>query len=168
MRYARIVSEYGSPYGPNGPPNLLPSSLALHSGVDFGGNFGDVVIAPADGYVVRTVDVPYGCGNGLVIFHGGFDRYTHFCHLQTVSARPHTLVRRGDLIGTIGDSGNARGCRPACPIVHMELSRVPNGSFVAVPDQNFDPIKSSVGCFDPAKTYPTDRLLLTYPVRCRD
>jgi hypothetical protein len=31
-----------------------------------------------------------------------------------------------------------------------------------------DPLPLTVGCFDLGKSYPTDRLVLTYPVRCKD
>ena len=165
-----VVSEYGSPYSPLGPPYFLDPSLAPHSGTDFGGNFGDPAIAVADGYVVRLIDKPETCGNGLVIFHRQFDRYTIYCHLQKVVARAAQDVKRGELIGTLGDSGNASGCRRIrpCPIVHLELSASPSGHLVATPGVNVDPLVVSVGCFDPRKAYPTDRLVLTYPVRCKD
>jgi hypothetical protein len=30
-----------------------------------------------------------------------------------------------------------------------------------------DPLPRMVGCFDETKLYPADRLVLTYPVKCR-
>ena len=29
-----------------------------------------------------------------------------------------------------------------------------------------DPLPNIVGCFDPSRSYPLDRLVLTYPVPC--
>lgn len=169
QRPAQIVSTYNSIYGPNGAPNLLPDWQSPHSGVDFGGNFGDPVIAPADGLVVVKVgNNPQTCGNGLAIWHHHFHRFTTYCHLQDVLVQPGQEVKRGDHIGSLGDSGVAGNCRPQCPIVHMELSTVSWGHPKATPGETFDALQFSIGCFVQGKTYPTDRLVLTYPVRCKD
>ena len=169
QRSARIVSDYNSIYGPNGAPNRLPYWQSPHSGVDFGGNFGDAVIAPADGLVVvKDYHNAETCGNGLAIYHGFLPGYTTYCHLQDVFVQPGREVKRGELIGTLGNSGVARNCRPQCPIVHMELSTAAWGHPKAKPGETFDPVQSSDGCFDPDKKYPTDRLVLTYPVRCKN
>ncbi len=165
---AQIVSTYESYRTCCG---TLPNSLAPHSGVDFSGKFGDDVIAPADGDVVAHMGAnPATCGNTVALFHRDFSRYTIYCHFQTVRVQPGMTVKRGDVIGTLGDSGNAADCRliRACAIVHMEVSAVPRGHPRAKPGETFNALDYSVGCFDPAKTYPTDRLVLTYPVRCKD
>jgi hypothetical protein len=45
--------------------------------------------------------------------------------------------------------------------VHLELQRGTDRSDVE------DPMSRLAGCFDPRAAYPTDRLVLTYPVSCR-
>jgi hypothetical protein len=64
-------------------------------------------------------------------------------------------VARGQQIGTIGRTGNYGGV----PHLHFQLGI--NG--------HLDPMKYIVGCYDPAVEYrPTDKLVLTYPLRCRN
>lgn len=149
------------------PPNMVP-----HSGVDFSGKFGDDVIAPADGMAMahRGAD-PASCGNTIVIHHGKFDRYTIYCHFQELKVKPGDIVKRGQVIGTLGDSGVASNCRRsvgACPIVHLELSTQSRSYPAAQPGITFNAMDYMAGCFDPQKTYPDDKLVLTYPVRCKN
>jgi len=166
-----IVSTYGSAFSPLGSPYRLPDYLAPHSGVDFGGSVGDLVIAPADGVVVRRWDNHVVCGNGLLLYHKTFELFTNYCHMHEVSVSQWQEVKRGEHIGSIGESGVVGTCRRsgwACPIVHWELTSAAGGNNKAVPGVTSDPLAITVGCFDPAKTYPIDRLVFTYPVPCRD
>jgi hypothetical protein len=48
----------------------------------------------------------------------------------------------------------------------MELTRFGRGQGQAQAGVNSDPLEITEGCFDPAKRYSTDRLVLTYPVKC--
>jgi murein DD-endopeptidase MepM/ murein hydrolase activator NlpD len=100
--------------------------------------------------------------------HRQFSRFTVYCHLQETLVQMDQVVKRGDVIGLMGDTGDAGRCQPSCPHVHFELSSVASGHPSVVPGVTFDPLESIVGCFDPAKTYPTDKLVLTYPIRCRN
>jgi hypothetical protein len=61
-----------------------------------------------------------------------------------------------------GHSRCASGQRawPGFEHVHLELQR---GRDINALE---DPLARIVGCFDETKRYPTDRLVLTYPVRC--
>jgi murein DD-endopeptidase MepM/ murein hydrolase activator NlpD len=68
-------------------------------------------------------------------------------------------VRRGQPIGTVGTTGQRAW--PGYEHVHLELQRGSN------PNDLEDPMRRSAGCFDPGASYPTDRLVLTYPVACR-
>lgn len=69
-------------------------------------------------------------------------------------------VTRGQRIGAVGTSGQR--AFPGFEHVHLELQR---GRDV---DAIEDPLARIVGCFDAAKVYRADRLVLTYPVKCRD
>ena len=163
-----IASTYKSSGGCCGP---FPSWLVPHSGVDFTGAFGEDVIAPADGIIVPHYGAnPETCGNTVAIRHA-FDRYTVFCHFQEVSVEIGQQVKRGDKIGTLGDSGVASGCRrqgSACAIVHMELNTDGQGHPTALEGTTFDVLMHSAGCLDPTTSYPNDKLVLTHPVRCRN
>lgn len=163
-----IASTYESNIGCCGP---FPAWLVPHSGVDFTGQFGEDVIAPADGIVVTHWGAnPQTCGHTVAIHHAEFNRYTVFCHFQDVSVNIGQKIGRGEKIGTLGDSGVAGGCRQAgrpCAIVHMELNTDGRGHPTALRGVTFDVLEYSVGCFDSASSYPTDKLALTYPVRCQ-
>lgn len=163
-----IASTYESSFGCCGP---FPAWLVPHSGVDFTGQFGEDVIAPADGTVATDSWAnPQTCGNAVAIHHAEFNRYTVFCHFQDVSVKVGQRIKRGEKIGTLGDSGVAGGCRQAgrpCAIVHMELNTDGIGHPRAIKGLTFDVLEYSVGCFDSGSSYPTDKLALTYPVRCQ-
>ena len=163
-----VVSTYESSYGCCG---RFPAWLVPHSGVDFTGKFGEDVIAPADGIIVTHWGAnPETCGKTVAIHHAEFNRYSVFCHFQDVTVEVGQRVRRGEKIGTLGDSGVAGDCRRtgnACAIVHTELNVDGRGHPTAFEGVTFDVLKHSAGCFDPRSSYPSDRLVLTHPVGCR-
>lgn len=133
-----------------------------HAGVDFRGYRWEPVLAAADGVVFHVHRIASGCGTGVVIRHAPFQRYTVYCHLEEARVGFGQEVRRGEVIGFVGTTGNSMGV----PHVHHELcTRMCYGSYTAMPWHE-DPLAIMAGCFDPKKTYPTDRLVLTYPVKC--
>jgi murein DD-endopeptidase MepM/ murein hydrolase activator NlpD len=153
-----ILSPYRSMIG----ANRLQRARA-HAGVDLAGRPGSPVLASADGVVARLIDYWDGCGTGVVLAHPGFRRWTAYCHLQQALVRPGQSVSRGQGIGLIGISGNAVNV----PHVHWELCTSDctshrDGDLAGTAD----PLSVVVGCFDPRAVYPTDRLVLTFPVEC--
>jgi murein DD-endopeptidase MepM/ murein hydrolase activator NlpD len=112
------------------------------------------VISPADGQVVMAGDDRGPCGNIVMIQHR-FGYQTVYCHLSSYAVRPGQEVRRGELIGEVGTTGLRPG--PGFEHVHWELRH--SGS-------REDPLASTVGCFDPKRSYPSDEIALTYPVKC--
>ena len=155
---AVILSTYRSFNGANNLPRL-----SRHAGVDFGSRIGAPVLAAADGVVSGIIDWPPGCGHGVVIEHPGFRRWTAYCHMQSLAVRRGQAVSRGERIGLVGTSGNAVNI----PHVHMELCTSSCTSHV---DGDLggtaDPLAIADGCFDPSRSYPRDRLVLTFPVTC--
>jgi murein DD-endopeptidase MepM/ murein hydrolase activator NlpD len=138
----------------------------VHAGVDYVGRPGDPVLAGADGVVFQRV-TSNPCGRGLIIEHPTWHRYTLYCHLRRWMVDEHQRVVRGAVVGLVGDSGNTRGR----PHVHLELWKAlpPRSATLAhdaIPDHVLDPHSVIAGCFDPARTYPTGRFTLTYPLRC--
>jgi len=153
-----ILSTYRSYNGANNRPRLR-----RHAGVDFGGQPDALVLAAADGVVSRIINWPPGCGNGVVIEHPGFERWTAYCHLQRVIVVQGQRVSRGEQIGLVGMSGNAVNT----PHVHMELCTSACASHVDGDlSATADPLAIADGCFAPGKAYPRDRLVLTFPVTC--
>ena len=144
-----ILSDYGSPYGLSGHG----SRAQPHDGVDFAGGFGAPVLAAAEGRVVRAGALHPQCGVGVRIRHA-FGMNTVYCHLSTVAVEPGDRVTRGQPIGTIGVSGNYAG------ITHVH--------FMLVSTEDLDPKPYFVGCYEAGTEYPTEKLVLTYPVVCRN
>jgi murein DD-endopeptidase MepM/ murein hydrolase activator NlpD len=153
-----ILSTYRSYKGADNRPRLQ-----RHAGVDFGGPLGAPVLAAADGVVSRIINWPPGCGNGVVIEHPGFKRWTAYCHMQGLTVVQGQQVSRGEQIGQVGMSGNA----VQIPHVHLELCTSACASHA---DGNLsgtaDPLSTADRCFAPNKAYPRDRLVLTFPVTC--
>jgi murein DD-endopeptidase MepM/ murein hydrolase activator NlpD len=160
----RILSYYGDWTGVRGGTRPAP-----HEGIDFAASLGDPVIAATDGTIVR-VFADGMCGNGIVVQHPVDEAAwrTRYCHLDETNVQQGQKVKRGDVLGKVGTTGNSMGV----PHLHFELWQRHPGA------ESFDrinPLPSIVGCFDPAKTaaYSTrevsgerPRLVLTYPVRC--
>ena len=154
-----ILSGYGSWFGPGGGRRAGP-----HPAIDFDGSIGDPVLAAAPGSVYRTWTPDSGggeCGFGIRLYHEAFNRFTMYCQLKEVRVQIGDRVERGQLIGLLGASGGVPQ-----PMLHFELARESRYRDDGDLDGTYDPLPLIAGCFEPAKAYPTDRLVLTYPVRC--
>lgn len=152
-----IIAGYGTPFVMVGGP---------HAGVDFAGVNGRTpVIAAADGVVVRVTDHAGGCGKGITIAHVAFNRYTAYCHLHSVLKFDGEEVKRGEMLGLVGSSGNATGFGIP-PHVHMELCTILCSGSIRVMPWHLNPEPYFAGCFQPSVNYPTERLVLTYPTPC--
>jgi murein DD-endopeptidase MepM/ murein hydrolase activator NlpD len=86
----------------------------FHPGIDISTPRGTKVVAPADGVVVFT-GKKGGYGNAVVIDHG-YGIVTRYAHLDGFNVRPGQRVRRGDVIGFVGNTG-----RSTAPHLHYEV-----------------------------------------------
>ena len=86
-----------------------------HHGIDVFAPRGTPVVAAADGIVVRTGDSPRG---GLHVWQRAVDGAgsalgaLYYAHLDRVDVATGDPVRRGDRLGTVGNTGNARTTPP--------------------------------------------------------
>jgi len=90
----------------------------LHSGMDIGAGMGSPIVAAADGEVVRA-GYSGGSGNYTCIHHGryqGKGLATCYAHQSQILVRPGQQVRRGQVIGRVGSTGNSTG-----PHLHFEV-----------------------------------------------
>jgi Peptidase family M23 len=150
-----ILAAFGDWLGSEGYP--LP---APHRGVDLAGRVGSDVLAAADGRVVVARDNRDVCGLIVGILHEPEGYRTVYCHFSEIVVRPGEVVRRGQRIGSLGTTGQR--AFPGYEHVHLELQRSADINDLE------DPMRRMTGCFDAAATYPSDRLVLTYPVPCRE
>lgn len=95
QRSAEITSDYGG------------RGRRHHDGLDIDGRTGDPVFAAADGRV-RSAGWAGGYGHTVVLDHGRgvTTLYAHNSALHVVAGEP---VRRGQVIASVGASGNASG-----------------------------------------------------------
>jgi murein DD-endopeptidase MepM/ murein hydrolase activator NlpD len=86
----------------------------FHSGIDISTPLGTKIQAPADGVVV-ALGVKGGYGLTLIIEHD-FGIVTRYGHMQAFNVRPGQRVRRGDVLGFVGNTGRSTG-----PHLHYEV-----------------------------------------------
>lgn len=80
---------------------------AMHTGIDFSAPFGAPVYASADG-IVTHAGRSSGLGKSVYISHG-FGITTRYGHLSRIAAEEGKRVKRGDLIGYVGNTGRSTG-----------------------------------------------------------
>lgn len=80
----------------------------LHAGVDILAPYGNAIYATFDGYATEN---PNGLGGLAVEVHGA-PGYTYNAHLSSYSDHSTGSVQAGDIIGYVGDSGDAQGGPP--------------------------------------------------------
>jgi hypothetical protein len=81
---------------------------AFHSGLDFASEPGLNIYATGDGIVDFTGDSRWGYGKEILIDHG-FGYTSRYAHLQNILVQPGQEVKRGQLIGLLGNSGRSTG-----------------------------------------------------------
>ena len=87
-----------------------------HSGIDLAAARGTPVMATLPG-VVTVIVSPTGYGLHVVIDHGG-GLSSLYGHLDSVVVASGDVVAAGQMIGTVGSTGNATG-----PHLHFEIRR---------------------------------------------
>jgi len=89
----------------------------FHAGLDFTAPQGTPIYATADGNVKEASFNAGGFGNHIIISHGyGYE--TLYGHMYRMKAKAGTHVKRGEVIGYVGNTGKSTG--PHC---HYEVHR---------------------------------------------
>jgi len=87
----------------------------MHHGIDFAAPIGTPIYAAADG-MVDNVEISFtGYGKKVEIDHG-FGYRTRYAHMHMFVVRNGQRVKRGDLIGYVGDTGLS-----TAPHLHYEV-----------------------------------------------
>jgi murein DD-endopeptidase MepM/ murein hydrolase activator NlpD len=86
----------------------------FHAGIDISTPIGTHIQAPAAGVVI-SAGAQGAYGNALVIDHG-YGVVTRYGHMEGFAAKPGQRVRRGDLLGYVGNTGRSTG-----PHLHYEV-----------------------------------------------
>lgn len=78
-----------------------------HEGIDIFGKFRTPVVAAADGYITSTRE--NNLGGKVVFLHPYQKNYTlYYAHLDSPTVREGQEVKTGDVVGLMGNTGNAR------------------------------------------------------------
>ena len=103
-----------SSFGYRRDPILGHEQIRFHSGVDLGGENGDLVFAAAEGRVTYAGWLG-GHGRTVVVQHAG-GYVTMYAHLRRVTVSHGAHVKAGTTIGFLGSSGRSTG-----PHLHFEV-----------------------------------------------
>lgn len=88
----------------------------LHKGIDIKAPRGTAVVAATDGTILRIRES--GSGGRQLYLKGTKGRLFYYAHLDGWSVKESATVKAGDVIGTVGDTGNAKGTTPH---LHFEV-----------------------------------------------
>jgi hypothetical protein len=89
----------------------------MHTGMDFTAPTGTDIYATGDGVVQKVDYSQRGYGNHVVIDHG-FGYATLYAHMHSISVRPGQKVKRGSVIGQVGNTGMS-----VAPHLHYEVHK---------------------------------------------
>lgn len=105
----RMASGYGWRTDP------FTKARKKHWGMDFTAPRGTPIYATGDGVVIRADQAASGYGKHVRIDHG-FGFITLYAHMSKYNVRKRQKVKRGDLIGFVGNTG-----RSQAPHLHYEV-----------------------------------------------
>jgi murein DD-endopeptidase MepM/ murein hydrolase activator NlpD len=87
----------------------------MHTGIDFAASIGTPIYATADGTVAEVSVKFSGYGKMVEVDHG-FGYRTRYAHMHEFAVRAGQTVKRGDLIGYVGNTGLS-----TAPHLHYEV-----------------------------------------------
>lgn len=87
----------------------------MHAGIDFTAPEGTSIQSTGDGRVVKVEIKNSGYGKSVLIDHG-FGYKTLYAHMKVIKAKQGQKVKKGEIIGSIGNTGTSTG--PHC---HYEV-----------------------------------------------
>jgi len=105
----RISSSFGTRTDP------VYGGRSRHEGQDFATGKGVQVYSTAEG-VVEEARIKFGGYGKEVLINHGFGYKTRYAHLSKIDVQEGQVVKRGDLVGRVGNSGKSTG-----PHLHYEV-----------------------------------------------
>jgi murein DD-endopeptidase MepM/ murein hydrolase activator NlpD len=114
VQASRLADTWGAPR----------SGGRRHEGIDVFAEKGTRVLSTTEGVVTRVGDNRLGGHSVWVMGPGGYLHY--YAHLEKFGdVKPCQRIHKGHCIGTVGDSGNARGTPPH---LHYGIYRLIGGA----------------------------------------
>ena len=121
-RVAPLPSEFTFPVAGYGPEAVISvfgdkrGASRLHEGIDIKAPKGTPVVAVVDGFVERIKEG--GNGGRQLYLRDARGRLFYYAHLDSWTVDEYAAVRAGEMLGTVGDTGNARSTTPH---LHFEV-----------------------------------------------
>jgi murein DD-endopeptidase MepM/ murein hydrolase activator NlpD len=109
------LRRIGSYFGYRTDPFYKVSKF--HEGIDFTATVGTDVYATGDG-VVTQVERSYGGYGNIIVINHGFGYETVYAHLSKMGVRRGERVKRGQVIGHVGNTGKSTS-----PHLHYEVHK---------------------------------------------
>ncbi|MBL4747216.1 MAG: M23 family metallopeptidase [Flavobacteriaceae bacterium] len=109
------LTRMASGYGWRSDP--FTKARKMHKGMDFTAPRGTPVFASGDGRIIRADNKSSGYGKHIRIDHG-FGYISLYAHLSKYNTKKGQRVKRGDLIGYVGNTG-----RSQAPHLHYEVHK---------------------------------------------
>ena len=105
---SRLASGFGYRIHP------VYKTFRMHTGVDLSAPIGTPIFATGDG-IVEAADFGRGYGKRVIIDHG-YSYKTQYAHMSRIMVSRGQAVKRGDMIGLVGNTGTSTG-----PHLHYEV-----------------------------------------------
>lgn len=109
------LKHMASGYGMRMHP--IYKTVKMHTGMDFTAPVGTEIYATGNGTVSKIELNGRGYGNNIIVDHG-YAYETLYGHCSRIIVRQGQKVKRGDLIGYVGNSGSSTG-----PHLHYEVRK---------------------------------------------
>lgn len=115
LKSYKFVSGFGTRMHP------IYKTLRTHTGIDLVAPTGTKVFATGDA-IVESANFERGYGKAIVLNHG-YKYETMYGHLSEILVRPGQRVKRGEVIGLVGNTGLSTGS-------HLHYEIIKNGQKV--------------------------------------
>ena len=107
--FERPVKKFKRISSPFGARRILNNiKKAGHSGVDYAAPIGTPLYSPADGVVALAHKDMFLSGKTLLINHG-YGLFSSYSHLNKISVKEGDVVKKGELIAEVGNTGRSTG-----------------------------------------------------------
>jgi len=103
---SKDIYTFSSEYGMRIDP--FDSLLRWHEGIDIVAKFKTPVLASGWGHVEKVIRSNYGYGKRILINHG-YGYKSFYAHLNIIYVKKGDIVKRGQIIGRVGNSGRSTG-----------------------------------------------------------
>ncbi len=89
----------------------------MHTGIDYAASKGTPIVATANGTVITVKSEKKAYGKHIIIKHN--DTYqTLYAHMQSIKVKQGQMVKKGQMIGTVGNTGVS-----TAPHLHYEVRK---------------------------------------------